>query len=96
MSRIRIEGETTVSKDIIARGVVNAVKGRLMAIKEEIQAIDKDIELLRKKHGIDDEDFMLKFTNGDLGDDEDFFVWESSLKLRKSLVDEQAALREAL
>ena len=96
MSRIRIEGVTTVSKELIARGVVNAVKGRLMAIKEEIQAIDKDMELLHKKYDLDDEEFLLKFGNGDLGDDEDFFLWESSLKLKKALVDEQAALSEAL
>jgi hypothetical protein len=96
MSRIRIEGETTHPKDVITHDVVNAVIGRLASIKETIQAIDADLETFRKKYRLPDAKLMDLFNRGQLDDDEDYFAWEGSLKLRKQLVDEEAVLREVL
>ncbi len=96
MSRICIEGETNHPKDIIERDVTNVVIGRLAAIKETLQAIDADLSMFHKKHQLSDEKFLDLFNKGNFGDDDDFFVWEGSLKLRKQLLDEDAVLREVL
>ena len=96
MSKIRIEGDTTFPKEVITNELVNIINGRLMTIEEELRGIEKDLENLRAKHGMDDRTFLSKFENGDLGDDEDFFVWESSLKLRDNLEDERRIIKEAL
>jgi hypothetical protein len=95
MSRIRIEGETTYSKEVIAHGVMNAVKDRLTVIKQDIQELDIDLESFRRKCELSDENFLEKFENGELGDDEDFFIWESTIKLKQKLIEEQMVLREA-
>jgi hypothetical protein len=96
MSRIRIEGETEYAKDIIERGVRNAVIDRLNAIKKEIQEINKDLDFFRRKYDLADEIFLESFKNGDLGDDEDYFAWEGSLQILARLEEEQSVLREAL
>jgi hypothetical protein len=96
MSRIRIDGETNHPKDVIARDVVNAVIGRLAAIKETVQAIDADITAFHKKYGYSNEEFLESFRRGDLGDDEDFFAWEGSIKLRQKMIEEEGNLREVL
>jgi hypothetical protein len=96
MSRIRIEGETSHPKEVIARDVVNVVIGRLAAIKETLQSIDADLKIFHKKYKHSDEKFLELFNRGELGDDDDFFAWEGSLKLRKQLADEDAVLREVL
>nr|MDO8087673.1 hypothetical protein [Candidatus Sigynarchaeum springense] len=96
MSRIKIEGETSHPKEIIARDVVNAVIGRLAAIKETLKSIDADLATFHKKYKYSDEEFLDLFNKGELGDSDDFFAWEGSLRLRKQLVDEDAVLREVL
>lgn len=96
MSKIRIEGNTTFPKEVITNELVNIINGRLMTIEEELRGIGKDLEEFRTSHGMEDTDFLLKFENGELGDDEDFFLWESSLELRDNLKDERKILKEAL
>ncbi len=87
---------TSLSKEIIAEGVLNVVKGRLMAIKEEIRNVEQDITHFEEKFGYSSEEFLQKFTSGNLGDEEEFFVWQGSLNLLKSLHEEEKLLREVL
>ena len=96
MSRIRIEGETAHPKEIIAQDVLNAVIGRLAAIKETLKAIEEDITAFHEKYGYSDDEFLTMFSKGDLGDDDDFFVWEGSIKLHEKLIEEETILREVL
>ena len=96
LSKINIIGKTTYPKDQITKGILNIVKGRLMAIKEELLSIEKDLTSLRGRYNLDDKDFLQKFNNGELGDNEDFFVWEGSLRLFEKLKSEESILREVL
>ncbi len=65
-----------------------------MAIKEELTSIEKDLTRFREKYNLKDEDFLQKFNSGELGDNEDFFVWEGSLLLYEKLKAEENMLRE--
>ncbi len=96
MSKIRIVGLTSLSKEVIAEGVLNVVKGRLMVIKEELHNLKNDLARLEEKYGYSSDIFLQKFQNGELGDEEDFFVWQGSLNLLKGLHEEEQLLREVL
>jgi len=96
MAKINIKGETTHPKDLITKGIMNIIKGRLMAIKEELIAIEKDLAELRRYYNLSDDEFLQKFNNGELGDDEDFFLWEGSLRLHDTLKTEENLLRDVL
>jgi len=96
LSKINIIGKTTHPKDQITKGILNIIKGRLMVIKEELASIEKDLTQFREKCSPNDEDFLQKFNSGELVDNEDFFVWEGSLRLYEKLKAEENMLREAL
>ena len=96
MSKITIVGKTTHPKDQITKGILNIIKGRLMAIKEELTPIEKDLAQFREKYSLNDEGFLQKFNSGELGDNKDFFVWEGSLRLYEKLKAEENMLREVL
>jgi len=95
MSRIRIAGETSVDKEKITKGILSVISGRLMTIKQEIRNIDADLELYRKKYCLTDDDFLQQFSDGNLGDEEDYFIWQGSLEVKKRLIEEEELLREA-
>jgi len=81
VAKINILGKTTHPKEQITEGIMNIIRGRLMAIKEEITSIEKDLSNFKSRYNLNDEDFLQKFNNGELGDNKDFFLWEGSLKL---------------
>jgi hypothetical protein len=96
MSKIEITGSTSLPKEILTHHLLDLVQGRLMTIREEKSGIIHDIEFYQKKFGFSNETFLEKWQMGQLGDDQDFFVWESSLSLLKKLNEEEVILREIL
>ena len=96
MSKIEITGPTSLPKEILTNQLLELVQGRLMTIQEEKSEIIHDIELYQKKYGFSNDIFLEKWLMGQLGDDQDFFVWESSLNLLKKLDEEEVILREIL
>jgi hypothetical protein len=96
MSKIQIEGDTVFSKEKITARVLNLIKGRLGEIKKEIKNIQKDLEKFQTDYDLSNEDFLLKFQNGSLGDENDYFVWKGSIELLESLIEEENMLREVL
>ena len=67
-----------------------------MAIKEELISIEKDLTDFRSRYNLNDNDFLQKFNNGELGDNEDLFLWEGSLRLYEKLKMEESVLRDVL
>lgn len=96
MSKIKIEGETKTEKAELEKKVVNLVKGRLIAIKKELESIKVDLDFLANKYSMTNDEFLKKFETGELGDDQDFFLWEGSVKMKNSFLKEQEELREIL
>jgi len=96
MSKIQIEGKTAYPKEKITEQLLNLVKGRLTIIKKEITEIQMDIKQFQSKYSLNDEEFIEKYQNGELGDDQDFFVWKGSIQLLDALSEEEKMLREIL
>jgi len=89
-------GKTTHPKEKITEEIMNIIRGRLMAIKEELISIEKDLTDFRSRYNLNDDNFLQKFNNGELGDNEDFFLWEGSLRLFDKLKTEESVLRDVL
>ena len=96
MSKFQIIGKTKSSKDILTQHLTNLIQGRLITIKDELKAIGKDLGELNEKYQMTDDIFQKKFSQGSLGDDQDFFTWDASINLKNKLIDEEAQLRELL
>ncbi len=94
--KVKIIGETSADKIKIEQHIIELIKGRLNVIKEELKIIEEDLNFFTRKHNFTNEEFLDKFNHGVLGDDEEFFVWEGSLKLRNDLLEEESLLRDAL
>ena len=96
MSKVKIEGVSDLIKPKIENAVLELVKGRLTTIKGDLTQIDKDLTSFSKKYLMTEDEFLKKFDDGSMGDDEDFFVWNGSIKIRLSLLEERDLLREIL
>ena len=96
MSKIQIEGDTVFSKEKITEQLLNLIKGRLSTIKKEITEIKTDLEQFHLKYSLTNDEFLNKFQEGILGDNNDYFVWKGSLELLHALIDEEKMLREVL
>jgi len=96
VAKINIMGKTTHPKEKITEEIMNIIRGRLMAIKEELISIEKDLTDFRSRYNLNDDNFLQKFNNGELGDNEDFFLWEGSLRLFDKLKTEESVLRDVL
>ena len=58
--------------------------------------IEAEIFFFQKKYKLNNKDFIKKFNDGTLGDDEDFFIWEGSLNVKEKLLEEQRLLSELI
>ena len=96
MSKIEITGETKFSKERISKELDKLVKDRLHTLKQKIKEVVQDLEYYRRKYELSDENFLLAFANGELGDDEDYFLWKASVNVLQSLEEEQQVLQEVL
>ena len=96
MSKIEINGPTSLPKEVLTNHLLELIQGRLITIQEEKSGIIHDIELFQKQYGYSDEIFLKKWDKGDLDDNQDFFIWESSLRLLKKLKEEEDILREIM
>lgn len=86
MSKVKIIGETSIDKTIIEEYIEKLIRNRLIAIKKELDEINSDLKLFSKKYLINTEEFVKKFNDGKLGDQEDFFIWEGSIKVKNTLI----------
>ncbi|MFX1512169.1 MAG: hypothetical protein ACFFCQ_06255 [Promethearchaeota archaeon] len=94
MSKVKIIGETSIDKKKLEDNVVQLIKARLMSIKNELEEIDKDLIYFSRRYEMDSDEFIKKFNEGTIGDEEDYFIWEGSLKVRNKLLEEQRNLSE--
>ena len=96
MSKIEIKGDTKFSKELISEQLDTLVKDRLHLIKKQIKEVEQDLNYFRKKYKMSDSEFIEKFEAGELGDDEDFFIWKGSIKVLSGLNEEQAILQDVI
>ena len=96
MSRIQIIGEDGLTNQETTNEVLELIKGRIRAIFKEVEILQADINLFVAKYNISSEQFWIRFEQGDMGDEEDFFVWHGSMKLLENLNAEKLMLRNIL
>jgi hypothetical protein len=96
MLKVTITGNTITPKEILTREILDLIKGRIATIKKELLKTDNDLILFRKIYKLSDEEFLKKWGEGEMGDDQDYFIWESSIKMHDELKSEQKRLSELL
>ncbi len=96
MSKVKIIGKTAKDKIKLENQVLDLIKGRLMTIKKELTDLNQQIQYYSDHYNMNNEEFLQSFSEGKLGDDEDFFVWHGVINIKKSLLEEQELLRETL
>ena len=96
MSKIIISGNIEYPKEQITKIIIDLIKGRLLTIKDEIELIKIDLNHSKNKFNLSNEEFLIKYQNEKLGDEEDYFVWESSIKLLDKLKKEKQLLKAVL
>lgn len=94
MSKVKIIGETSTNKEILQEKVTDLIKERLVTIKKELIDIEAELVFYSKKYSLNEKDFLEQFSNGSLGDDEDFFIWEGTINIKQKLITEQKMLSE--
>ena len=96
MSKISISGNIEYPKEQITQQIIELIKGRLLTIKDEIESIKIDLNHFMNKYNLSNEEFLNKYQNEKLGDEEEYFVWESSIKLLDKLKKENQLLKAVL
>jgi len=94
LSKVKIIGDTSTDKEILEEKITDLIKERLVAIKQQLLEIESELTFYTKKYSLNEQEFLEKFTNGTLGDDEDYFMWEGTLNIKQKLVKEQEMLSE--
>jgi len=94
LSKVKIVGDTSIDKEILEEKVIDLIKERLIAIKKELNELEVDLSFYSKKYSLNEKEFNEQFANGILGDNEDYFLWEGSLKIKEKLIKEQKMLSE--
>jgi len=96
MSKISISGNIEYPKEQITQQIIDLIKGRLLTIKDEIKSIEIDLNHFKNKYNLSNEEFLKKYQYENLGDEEEYFVWESSIKLLDKLRKENQLLKAVL
>lgn len=56
-------------------------------LKEKINALNKHLLSYEKKFAYSSDEFIIKFDNGKLGDDQIFFEWHADLETRNRIIN---------
>ena len=96
MSKISIIGNVEYPKEQIIQLIIDLIKNRLLTIKDEIRTIKIDLNHFTNKYNLSNKEFKEKYHNENLGDEEDYFIWESSIKLLEKLRKEKQLLKVVL
>ncbi|HLP49095.1 MAG TPA: hypothetical protein VK469_24345 [Candidatus Kapabacteria bacterium] len=67
------------------------IKNQINELKNEIHNIEIDLKEFEERYHLSSEDFYNRFTNGELGDDEDFMLWSGIYEMQ---LDNQKKLLE--
>lgn len=96
MSNIEILGKFSFPKERITQEILELIHRRLEYITIEQENLTKDLTNFQSIYHKSNEEFLDDFTNGKMGDEQDFFIWKSSLKILKDLTEEEKMLKDLL
>ncbi len=76
--------------------LTEALERELRLVKAKIKMYELRVKELEEKYGISSNTFLDKFERGELGDEEDFFLWWSYLRALSTLRKRVGELEEEL
>lgn len=87
--------ESGFDDPIITQTVDKLISYRTNREKSDLQGIRTKLKVFEDRFKIDSETFHRKFENGELGDDEEFFVWDALIEMEKRIINRLNILSEA-
>jgi predicted mannosyl-3-phosphoglycerate phosphatase (HAD superfamily) len=60
------------------------IRYQIDELKNSIHNIEIDLKELEQKHCLSSEEFYRKFTNGDLGDEEEYILWSGIYEMQSA------------
>ncbi len=75
---IESDGFDSFAEQIIKKLVHHSLQKE----QRDLQEITEKLKAFEGKFNMKSEEFYERFHNGDLGDDEDFFVWDATIKIK--------------
>ena len=96
MSNIEILGKSNFPKERITQEILELIHRRLEYIAIETENLTKELNNFQSIYHKSNEEFLEDFTTGKIGDEQDFFIWKSSLKILKDLTEEEKMLKDLL
>ncbi len=94
MANIELLGEFNFSKEKIIHEILELIHRRLEFIRSEKQKLKEDLKKFQVLYQKSNGEFLHDFQNGKLGDKEDFFIWNASLKILREITEENKLLKE--
>ena len=88
--------KTKANKELALEALSSAIEGELKILKAKLEDFQEEMDRFELKHGLSSKEFYEKFESGELGDDEDYFVWWSAIHAHKSINARLDTLQEPL
>ena len=76
--------------------IAEVLERELKISKIKLKIYERKVKEFESKYKMDSSEFLKKFESGQLGDDEDFFVWWGYLKALRTLKERIAILESEL
>ncbi|ALL00895.1 hypothetical protein Pyrde_0845 [Pyrodictium delaneyi] len=76
--------------------VVDALAREARLLRAKLRMYETRISRLEEKYGMSSSVFLEKFERGELGDDEDYFLWWSYLRARRVIEERLRELEKEL
>ncbi len=67
--------------------VLEALAGEARLLRAKLRVYDARIRELEEKYGMSSDEFLTRFEEGELGDEEDYFIWWSYLRAKAVILE---------
>lgn len=78
--------ESGFEDPIITQTVDKLISYRMNREKNDLQEIRAQLSTFEDRFKVDSKTFHQKFEDGELGDDEEFFVWDALIEMEKRII----------
>jgi len=68
-----------------SEAVKSTLQREIKRLKQKVSSLDDQLSLYEEKFGFSSNEFIVKFENGELGDDEVFFEWFADIETRNRI-----------
>jgi len=76
--------------------VLEALVREARLVRAKLRVYDARIRELEKKYGMSSDEFLARFERGELGDEEDYFLWWSYLRAKAVILERLKELEKEI